>query len=113
MGKKNKQRRKAGRPAPAARPAAPAGAAFGAPGSFGAPYPPPREQPPQEVVADLVSTAIHAFAAGNHSGVQTAIEALVERPNLGGWLATTEAALTSYLTNNITAALQRGWQPAD
>jgi hypothetical protein len=116
MGKKNKQRRKAGHPASGTgRPASP-GAAFGAPqgwGSAGEPSPPPRERSPQEVVAGFVSTAIHAFAAGDHPGVQTAIEALVERPNLDGWRATTEGALTTYLSNVIRAAWQRGWQPAD
>ncbi len=112
MGKKNKQRRKPGRPAPAARPMSQPGAAFGMFDPLGAPIP-PRQPSLAELVETLVGTVMHAYHENDHRAVQTAIQTLVEQPNLGGWRAITERSLTSHLTEVITAAWNCGWQPVD
>jgi len=111
MGKKSKQKRRAGRPAPPPRGRPPAGdgRAFG----LGTPPEPREELSPERIVRDLVSDALHAFQCGDGVAFETAVDGLVQRPDLNGWRALTERSLTSYLQNVITAAWRKGWQPAD
>jgi hypothetical protein len=60
-----------------------------------------------------VSAALQAFQRGNGRALEAAIDALVERPDLGGWRAQVDRSLTAYLQNVISSAWRRGWQPAD
>ena len=103
MGKQSRQKRRAGRPAPAPR---------------HQPSPDPRSAPaaessPEELVTALMFVAQRAFQAGDGRAFETAVEGLVERPDVDGFRATVERVLTAHLQNAIADAWRRGWQPAD
>jgi hypothetical protein len=108
MGKKSSQKRRSGNPAapPRHRPPQHDGRAFGL-GS------PPEEPTAEQRIGSLVAAALGAFHVGDGPLFETAVEGLVEQPDLGGWRVLTERALTGYLQNVISAAWKRGWQPAD
>jgi hypothetical protein len=103
MGKQSRQKRRAGQPGPSQR---------------HQPAPAPRSGPPvdlspEELVTTLVFAAQQAFHRGDGRTFETAVEGLVERPDVDGWRALVERVLTANLESAITQAWHRGWQPAD
>ena len=85
MGKQSRQKRRAGRPAPAPR---------------HQPSPDPRSAPaaessPEELVTALMFVAQRAFQAGDGRAFETAVEGLVERPDVDGFRAMVERVLTA------------------
>lgn len=107
MGKKSKQKRRPDRAAP---PPTQRGTADGRAFGLGSP---PAEPTPEQVIRDLVSAALTAFQAGNGRAFGTALDGLLERPDLNGWRDQVERALARYLQNVVRSAWQKGWQPAD
>src|SRR4051794_41930938 len=67
----------------------------------------------EQNITELVTAALRAFQLGNGPAFETAVDDLVQAPDLDGWRALTERSLTSSLTEAIGGAWRRGWQPAD
>jgi Protein of unknown function (DUF2786) len=67
----------------------------------------------EEVLAAIVTRAFNALVAKDARAFDAAVTRLVERPDVGGWRAFVERALSTQLQAVVTQAWKHGWQPAD
>jgi hypothetical protein len=80
-----------------------------------APARPVAEQPQtaEQLVAALLTAASRAYYSGDLALSEAMTVRLTEHPDVDGWRALVERTVGEYLQNTVTAAWQRGWQPAD
>jgi hypothetical protein len=75
---------------------------------------PSSQRPPQEqLVADLVTAAYHAYRRNHSARFAAAVAALLQPLEGDGWRAVVERSMSAYLRAAITHAWQHGWQPVD
>ncbi|MEV0667589.1 DUF2786 domain-containing protein [Actinomadura luteofluorescens] len=60
-----------------------------------------------------VDEAVRSLARGEHATFQRLVGELTVRPDTPGWTVAADHCLADRLRRGITAAWQRGWQPAD
>ena len=66
----------------------------------------------RELVSSVIAEAVHAVCAGQQDAYGKHLDQLaIERTP--GWTQAVSQGLVEYLETSVTAAWQRGWQPAE